>query len=40
MLATDAVGAVFRTVLESLRTLSVWLLDLAIYYALDGEERR
>ncbi len=29
---TDAMGAVTRTVLETLRTLLVWVLDLLLYY--------
>lgn len=38
MLMTGSVGAVFRTLLEALRTLTVWLLDLAIWYAaVDGK---
>jgi hypothetical protein len=32
MQVTDNIGAVARTVLESLRTLFVWLGDLAIFY--------
>ena len=40
MLVTDSVGAVYRTMLESLRMLSVWVLDLLIYYTLDGEDHR
>lgn len=37
---TDSVGAVYRTMLESLRMLSVWVLDLVIYYTLDGDDHR
>ncbi len=33
MLATDNLGAVSRTVLETIRTLMVWLLNLLLYYA-------
>lgn len=40
MLMTDSVGAVYRTMLESLRMLSVWVLDLVIYYTLDGDDHR
>lgn len=29
---TNSLGAVARTVLETLRTLLVWVLDLALYY--------
>eukprot|EP00887_Chlorella_sp_A99_P006374 scaffold3.g6374.t1 len=32
MLVTDSLGAVTRTVLETMRTLFVWLLDLLLYY--------
>ena len=37
---TDSVGAVYRTMLESLRMLSVWVLDLLIFYLIDGEDHR
>lgn len=40
MLMTDQVGAVFRTILELLRTLSVWVINLATFYALDGSGDR
>ncbi|PRW33096.1 Solute carrier family 35 member F6 [Chlorella sorokiniana] len=40
MMMTDSVGAVYRTMLESLRMLSVWVLDLVIWYTLDGEDHR
>ena len=40
MLMTGSVGAVYRAMLESLRMLSVWALDLLIWYTLDGEDRR
>lgn len=33
MLMTDAAGAVTRTVLETLRTLLVWMLNLLLFYA-------
>lgn len=32
MLVTDHLGAVFRTVLETMRTLFVWLLGLLLFY--------
>jgi hypothetical protein len=32
MLATNALGAVPRTMLESVRTLGVWLASLALFY--------
>lgn len=32
MMVTCHIGAVFRTVLETLRTLFVWLVDLALFY--------
>ena len=32
MRITSSLGAVFRSVLEAVRTLNVWLLDLALYY--------
>ncbi len=32
MRITGSLGAVFRSVLEAVRTLNVWLLDLALYY--------
>ncbi|KAL4448425.1 hypothetical protein ABPG75_005644 [Micractinium tetrahymenae] len=40
MLMTDSVGAVFRTILELLRTLSVWVINLTIFYTLDGSGDR
>lgn len=40
MLVTDSVGALYRTLLESLRMLSVWVLDLLLFYGLDGQDRR
>lgn len=33
MLVTDSLGAVTRTVLETMRTLFVWLLSLLLFYA-------
>lgn len=38
MLVTGHLGAVFRTVLETTRTLAVWVVDLILYYAMSGEE--
>jgi len=32
MMVTDHLGAVFRTVLETMRTLFVWLLGLLLFY--------
>lgn len=32
MMVTSHIGAVFRTVLETMRTLFVWLVDLALFY--------
>ncbi len=32
MRITSSLGAVFRSVLEAVRTLNVWLLDLLLYY--------
>ncbi len=38
MRITSSLGAVFRSVLEAVRTLNVWLLDLALfYYFTDGK---
>jgi hypothetical protein len=36
MFVTGRLGAVFRTVLETTRTLFVWLVDLALFYAAAG----
>lgn len=36
MVVTDELGAVARTILESLRTLVVWLLDLWLFYGMDN----
>ena len=33
MMVTEEMGAVTRTVLETLRTLFVWVLDLLLFYA-------
>lgn len=32
MFVTDEIGAVARTVLETMRTLFVWMVDLLLYY--------
>ena len=32
MFVTDEIGAVARTVLETMRTLFVWMVDLILYY--------
>lgn len=37
MLVTDSLGAVTRTVLETLKTLLVWVLDLLAFYASGGQ---
>lgn len=36
MMVTFQIGAVFRTVLETMRTLFVWLVDLGLFYAGTG----
>lgn len=36
MHVTGQMGAVFRTVLETMRTLFVWLVDLVLFYAHTG----
>lgn len=35
MLVTDSLGAVSRTILETLKTLLVWVLNLLAFYASD-----
>jgi hypothetical protein len=40
MMVTGHLGAVFRTVLETTRTLFVWLIDIVLFYSLDGAPRR
>jgi hypothetical protein len=37
MFVTSSLGAVTRTVLESMRTLFVWLGDLALYYTVSNK---
>jgi hypothetical protein len=36
MMVTGHLGAVFRTVLETMRTLFVWLIDIILFYSLSG----
>lgn len=38
MEVTDSLSAVYRVVIETLRTLCVWLIDLLIYYVISGRK--
>ena len=38
MLVTNITNAVMRTIIESMRTLCIWIVQLIIYYSLEGKE--